>query len=79
MLSMPDQIEEIYQTIMTAPMSSDMDSKLEESIAKLRLEEEIEAELDGDIKDAVPEIAIRTINQSELLKRAASVQKMNKN
>jgi len=57
MLSMPDQLEEIYQTIMTTPLSEDVGSQLEESIAKLRLQEDIEAELAGDVAEAVPGIA----------------------
>jgi hypothetical protein len=57
MLSMPDQLEEIYQTIMTTPLSEDVGTRLEESIAKLRLQEDIEAELDGDLATAVPGLA----------------------
>ena len=57
MLSMPDQLEEIYQTIMTTPLTEDVGSQLEESIAKLRLQEDIEAELAGDMTEAVPGIA----------------------
>ena len=79
MLSMPDQIEEIYQTIMTAPMSSDLDHRLEESIAKLRLEEEIEAELKGELHSTEPEIVVQTRNQDELRQRAVSIQKGHKN
>jgi hypothetical protein len=58
MLSMPDQLEEIYQTIMTAPLSEDIGSRLEESIAKLRLQEDIEAELAGDMAEVVPGINV---------------------
>ncbi len=58
MLSMPDQLEEIYQTIMTAPLSEDIGSRLDESIAKLRLQEDIEAELAGDVDAVVPGISV---------------------
>ena len=45
MLSMPDQMEEIYQTIMTTSATEDVGSRLGDAIAKLRLQEDIEAEL----------------------------------
>ena len=49
MLSMPDQLEEIYQTIMTTPATEDVGSRLEDSIENLRLQEDIEAELSGEL------------------------------
>lgn len=54
MLSMPDQMEEIYQTIMTTPTSEDVGSRLEDSIENLRLQEDIEAELSGELEAALP-------------------------
>jgi hypothetical protein len=54
MLSMPDQVEEIYQTIMTTPASEDIGSRLEDSIENLRLQEDIEAELSGELEAALP-------------------------
>lgn len=54
MLSMPDQLEEIYQTIMTTPATEDVGSRLEDSIEKLRLQEDIEAELSGELEAALP-------------------------
>ena len=54
LLSMPDQMEEIYQTIMTTPATEDVGSRLEDSIEKLRLQEDIEAELSGEIEAALP-------------------------
>ena len=57
MLSMPDRLEEIYQTIMTTPLSEDVGARLEESIATLRLQEDIEAELAGDMAEALPDLA----------------------
>lgn len=57
MLSMPDQLEEIYQTVMTTPLSEEFGARLEESIARLRLQEDIEAELSSDVAEAVPGMA----------------------
>ena len=54
LLSMPDQLEEIYQTIMTTPATEDVGSRLEDSIEKLRLQEDIEAELSGEIEAVMP-------------------------
>jgi len=54
MLSMPDQLEEMYQSIMTNPTASGFGSRLDEMIEKLRLQEDIEAELSGDIEAALP-------------------------
>ena len=51
MLSMPDQMEEIYQTIMTGSSGDEGGAHLEESIARLRLQEDIEAELAGDMRE----------------------------
>jgi hypothetical protein len=54
LLSMPDQLEEIYQTVMTTPATEDVGSRLEDSIEKLRLQEDIEAELSGEIEAVLP-------------------------
>jgi hypothetical protein len=59
MVSMPDQMEEIYQTVVTAPTSSDVGSRLEDAIARLRLEEDVEAELAGELGDSVPDFSVR--------------------
>ena len=58
MLSMPDQLDEIYQTIMTLPVTEDVGTRLEEAIGKLRLQEDIEADLAGDLAAAVPGVAM---------------------
>lgn len=58
-LSMPDQMDEIYQTIVTAPSSADVDSKLAESIAKLGLEEDLEVELEGMLRESMPQFTSR--------------------
>lgn len=71
MLSMPDQLEEIYQTIMTTPLSEDVGSRLEESITKLRLQEDIEAELAGDMAEAVPGMAVPRRSENHAPRLAA--------
>ena len=65
-LSMPDQMDEIYQTIVTAPTGVDVDSKLAESIAKLGLEEDLEAELEGALRETAPELSARQENRPSL-------------
>lgn len=46
LMSMPDKMEEVYQLVITSPYSSDMGSKLEESLARLRIAEEVAAEFE---------------------------------
>lgn len=73
MLSMPDQLEEIYQTIMTTPLSEDVGSQLEQSIAKLRLQEDIETELAGDVAEAVPDMAVPLHHSENRVPRLAAI------
>lgn len=47
LLSMPDKMEEVYQLVITSPYSSEMGSKLEDSLARLRIAEEVAAEFDA--------------------------------
>jgi hypothetical protein len=77
-LSMPDQMDEIYQTIVTAPTSAEVDSKLAESIAKLGLEEDLEAELEGALRETVPESSVRPAGQSMNLKKVAALRQTEK-
>lgn len=44
LLAMPDKMEEVYQLVMTAPYATDMGSRLEESLSRLRIAEEVAAE-----------------------------------
>ncbi|MBK7003868.1 MAG: hypothetical protein IPH37_00995 [Burkholderiales bacterium] len=46
LIAMPDKMEEVYQLVITSPYSSDMGSKLEESLSRLRMAEEVAAEFD---------------------------------
>lgn len=58
-VSMPDQMDEIYQTIVTAPATADVGSKLAEAISKLSLEEDLEVELEGIMRETVPDYSSR--------------------
>ena len=46
LISLPDKMEEVYQLVITSPYSSDMGGKLEESLSRLRIAEEVAAEFD---------------------------------
>ena len=46
LISMPDKMEEVYQLVITSPYSTEMGSKLEESLARLRIAEEVAAEFE---------------------------------
>lgn len=67
LIAMPDQMEEIYQTIVTAPTSHELGAKLGDAVANLRLREDIELELAGDIEQEVPGLVVplhRTLSQT---------------
>ncbi len=49
LIAMPDKMEEVYQLVITSPYSSDMGSKLEESLSRLRIAEEVAAEFDDTL------------------------------
>lgn len=50
LVSLPDQVEEVYQLVVASPYSSTLGSKLGESLSRLQLEEDIELELsDNDL------------------------------
>lgn len=72
LLSMPDQMEEIYQTIITAPTSHELGTKLTDAVANLRLQEDIESELAGDMADAVPGLVVPLHRPVTTAKRAAA-------
>ena len=48
LLAMPDKMEEVYQLVITSPYSTDMGGQLEESLSRLRIAEEVQAEF-GDV------------------------------
>lgn len=53
MLSMPDQMDELYQAIVTAPAASDTGSKLADAIARFGIEDDLESELEGALRDTL--------------------------
>ena len=52
LVSLPDQVEEIYQMVVASPYSSVLGSKLGESLSRLQLEEDIEMELSQNDLDS---------------------------
>jgi hypothetical protein len=64
LIAMPDKVEEVYQLVMTSPYSSDTGGKLEESLSRLRLAEEVAAEF-GDA-EAVLEQPRKALGASAL-------------
>jgi len=44
LVALPEKLEEVYQLAITSPYSTDMGSKLEESLSRLRIAEEVAAE-----------------------------------
>lgn len=57
-LSMPDQMEEIYQMIVAAPRSQELGQKLNEAVGNLRLREEIEGEIASDLQEVIPGLVV---------------------
>ncbi len=47
LMAMPDKMEEVYQLVITSPYSTDMGGKLEESLSRLRIAEDVAAEFDA--------------------------------
>lgn len=47
LMAMPDKMEEVYQLVITSPYAGDMGGKLEESLSRLRLAEEVAAEFEA--------------------------------
>ncbi len=58
LLAMPDKMEEVYQLVITAPYASDMGDKLEESLSRLRIAEEVRAELESNEAPPLPPTAL---------------------
>jgi hypothetical protein len=52
--AMPDKIEEIYQMVIAAPYSKGMGDRLEDSLSRLRLADELEQELSLNLSDTLP-------------------------
>lgn len=47
LMAMPDKMEEVYQAVIASPYSSDLSDTLEKSLARLRIAEDVAAELNG--------------------------------
>lgn len=58
LVSIPDQMEEIYQSIIAAPTSREIGAKLGEAVGNLRLREEIETELASELESEAPGLVI---------------------
>ncbi len=69
-LSMPDQLEEIYQMIVAAPRSHELGVKLSEAVGNLRLREEIEGEVADDLQSSIPGIVV-PLHQTNARRAAA--------
>ena len=52
LVSLPDQVEEVYQLVVASPYSSTLGSRLGESLSRLQLEEDIELELSKNDLDS---------------------------
>ncbi len=52
LVSLPDQVEEIYQMVVASPYSTVLGSRLGESLSRLELEEDIEMELSQNDLDS---------------------------
>ena len=63
MLSLPDTVEEIYQTLITTPAAGDARGQLQEAIERLRLEEELDGSYTIELDQALPERRLRAARQ----------------
>lgn len=52
LLSIPDTLEEIYHTVITAPTSGSQADRLQDAINRLHVEEDLEAALNTELGDA---------------------------
>lgn len=55
MIAMPDKINEIQQMVMAAPYSSSVDNRLEDSLSRLRLAEEVEQQIHSELYVEIPQ------------------------
>lgn len=61
MLSLPDALEEIYQTVVAMPSASEGGTRLQEAIDRLRLERELESSYSEEVSELVPKSASRML------------------
>jgi hypothetical protein len=65
LLSLPDTVEEIYQTLITTPAAGDARGQLQEAIERLRLEEELDGSYTLDLEQALPQPRARAARQAQ--------------
>jgi len=67
LVAMPDKVDEIYQMVIAAPYSKGIGSRLEDSLSRLRLAEELEQELSLGLSGTLPSgIAFDHTNSDDL-------------
>lgn len=79
LMAMPDKMEEVYQLVITSPYSTGMGGKLEESLARLRIAEEVEAEFDEPMAyevDTPPLTSSPNATSNNTARRSANVNKV---
>ena len=63
LVGLPDKLEEVYQLVMAAPFSTEMGSKIEESLSRLRIAEEVSAEFnDADLFSLGPPSSVSSVS-----------------
>ena len=71
LVALPEKLEEVFQLAITSPYSSDMGSKLEESLSRLRIAEEVAAEFDdSDVFDTDAPVGARVLADRSPLQAA---------
>jgi len=74
LVAMPDKVDEIYQMVIAAPYSKGIGGRLEDSLSRLRLAEELEQELSLDLSGTLPSgIAFGHTNSDGLTHNAVSL------
>lgn len=59
LLSLPDAVEEIYNAVITTPVSGEGGVRLQEAIERLRLEEELESSYGDEVREHLPSAVVR--------------------
>lgn len=78
-LSIPDTLEEIYHTVITAPTSGSQADRLQEAINRLHVEEDLEATLNSELGDTpLPRrpVAVASIAPSSVTTAAKAAQRV---
>lgn len=65
LLALPDAVEEIYHAMVTLPASGEDGAKLQEAIERLRLEQELEATYDSEVRALLPQAQARAVSQAK--------------